>query len=929
MTETPSPQQIIEAAFRNASLGLLSIVDLFNTAAKLSEAGQKVLAIDLYRRWLSATSSPVAYAAQFNLAVLLSETGDDAGAEGTYRAALAQNPAFCEAYLNLGTLLERLKRPEEALEQWRKVLDVARPEAAAEKTHHLQALNNLGRLLEILKRYPDAEDMLARSLRLDPAQPNVITHWVHLRQKQCKWPVYASAEIGIPEADLMDATSALAMLGASGDPAMQLKASRNFVEQKVIHDAPRLSGPAGYGHERLRIGYLSSDFCSHAVSILTAELYGLHDRKRVEVYGFDWSNEDGSPLRARVVGGFDHHVRIHALSDEDAARLIRAHEIDILVDLHGLTLGARPNILAYRPAPVQVTWLGLPGPTGQDAIDYVIADPFLLPPELEPYFTEQPLHMPRCFQINDRQRPIGPTPTRAACALPEDAFVYCAFNNNFKITPEVFDAWLRILKQVPGSVLWTVGDNEQVRTNLTRRAELAGIDPARIVFAGRVPPADYLARFRVADLFLDTNPFNGGTTVSDALWACLPVLTWTGHTFSARMGGSLLRAVDLPELITYSLADYEAKAVELGRDPQRARALRRHLEEHRMSCALFDSPRFVRDLEDAFERIAIRGVPRPAAAPARRAEDSRLPLVSVLIPTHNRPDYAELALKSALAQSWANTEIVISDNSDNEETRERFAPYLERHPNIVYLRAPGLSPLENFHNCYDHSQGDYLNYLMDDDLWHPQKLERMMSLMLVQPTIGLVTSFRQLIDGDGNFMAPIPGTERLFDKETLIGGRSLGEMILTNGQNLIGEPTTVLFRRSAVPGRFGMFMGRQYETMSDISTWLQILSTHDCVYVPEALSYFRIHGGQDQARGLPIRVRANVDWLQMLCDAHSHGAFLRNRDVVREMLTSKLTTCIWYLSSVREELKDLKPKMFALDDLQGVVQQALAILFAK
>ncbi|HZX25676.1 MAG TPA: glycosyltransferase [Telluria sp.] len=927
MSETPSPQQIIEAAFRNASLGVLTIVDLFNTAAKLGEGNQKALAIDLYRRWLAATASPVAYAAQFNLGVLLSDTGDLAGAEGAYRAAIAQNPAFCEGYLNLGTLLERLKRQDEALEQWRKVLEVSSPDVASEKTHYISALNNLGRLLEILKRYPDAEDMLARSLRIDPKQPNVITHWVHLRQKQCKWPVYASAEIGIPEAELMDATSALAMLGASGDPAMQLRASRNFVEAKVIKDAPRLSSPNGYGHERLRIGYLSSDFCSHAVSILTAELYGLHDRKRVEVYGFDWSNEDGSPLRARVVGGFDHHVRIHALTDEDAARLIRAHEIDILVDLHGLTSGARPNILAYHPAPVQVTWLGLPGPTGQDAIDYVITDEFLLPPELEPFFTEKPLHMPRCFQINDRQRPIGPKPTREACGLPQDAFVYAAFNNNFKITPEVFDAWMRILKRVPGSVLWTVADNEQVRNNLARRAELAGVNPQRIVFAARVMPADYLARFQVADLFLDTNPFNGGTTVSDALWACLPVLTWTGRTFSARMGGSLLRAVDMPELITYNLTDYENKAVELGKDRKQAAALRRRLEENRLTCALFDSPRFVRDLEDKFERIAIRGTPRPASA--RRTDDSKLPLVSILIPTHNRPDYAELALKSVLAQTWPHTEIVISDNSTNEETRERFAPYLAQHPNIVYLRSPGLSPLENFHNCYDNSQGEYVNYLMDDDLWHPQKLERMMSLMLVQPTIGLVTSFRQLIDGQGNFMAPIPGTERLFDTETLIGGRSLGEMLLTNGDNLIGEPTTVLFRRSAVPGKFGMFMGRQYETLSDIATWLQILTTHDCVYVPEALSYFRIHGGQDQARGLPIRVRASVDWLQMLCDAHEQGAFLRNRDLVRGMLTTKLASCIWYLSSVREELKSLEPKMFSLSNFQGVVQQALAILFAK
>jgi predicted O-linked N-acetylglucosamine transferase (SPINDLY family)/glycosyltransferase involved in cell wall biosynthesis len=916
----------MSTALQQASSGAMTIVELFNEATALSEGGKRDDAITLYRTWLAATPSPIAFAAWFNLGVLLSDTGDTGGAEAAYRMAIAVNPKFCEAYLNLGTLLERLKRPAESLETWRQVLGFASPDVPAERAHYISAVNNLGRLLEIQKDYPAAEDMLARSLRIDPKQPNVITHWVHLRQKQCKWPVYAAGDIGISEQELMEATSALAMLGASGDPAWQLKAARNFVQQKVIKDAPRLSGPTGYGHERLRIGYLSSDFCSHAVSILTAELYGLHDRSRVEVYGFDWSNEDGSPLRARVVGGFDHHVRIHTLTDEDAARLIRAHEIDILVDLHGLTSGARPNILAYRPAPVQVTWLGLPGPTGQDGIDYVISDPFVLPPELEPFFTEKPLHMPRCFQINDRARPIGTMPTREACGLPETAFVYCAFNNSFKVTPEVFDTWMRILHRVPDSVLWVVGDNEQVRTNLARRAELAGIAPARVVFANRVPPHEYLARFQVADLSLDTMPFGGGTTASDALWAGLPILTCAGRTFSSRMAGSLLQAVDMPELITYDLAAYEEKAVQLGLDRAYAAGLKERLRANRDTCALFDSPRFVRDLEDKFEQIAIRGTRSGAKRAPRGKPDSKLPLVSILIPTHNRPDYAELALKCALGQTWENTEIIISDNSTDELTRERFAPYVEQNPNIVYLRAPGLPPLQNFLNCFENSQGEFVNYLMDDDLWHPQKIERMMSFMLVQPTIGLVTSFRQLIDGDGNYMAQIPGTERLFDTETLIGGRSLGEMILTNGQNMVGEPTTALWRRSAIGEKFGMFMGRQYDTLSDVATWLQILSSHDCVYLPEALSYFRIHGGQDQARGLTIRVRSNIDWLQLLCDAHEHGAFMRNRSTIKEMLTSKVTTCIWYLSSVSD---DLKPDTFQLPYLQSVVQQALGILLKK
>ncbi|MES2299256.1 MAG: glycosyltransferase [Pseudomonadota bacterium] len=925
---TPSLTDSTQQAFAIASQGTLPIIDLFQMAQRLGEMGEAAVAVELYRCWLKYTASPIAYAAQFNLAVLLSDENDLPGAEAAYRTAIAGNGRFSEAHLNLGTLLERMKRPDEALACWRAVLEYLNPETPADKAYYLQALNNLGRLLEIRKDMPAAEEMMTRSLKIDPDQKHVITHWVHLRQKQCKWPVYNSSACGIPEETLMNATSALAMLSASGEPSQQLAASRRFVEDKVMRDAPRLSGPHGYDHERLRIGYLSSDFCSHAVSILTAELYGLHDRSKVEVFGFCWSHEDGSPLRARVIAGMDQHIRIGTLSDEEAARLIRSHEIDILVDLHGLTLGARPNILAYRPAPVQITWLGLPGPTAMPEIDYVIADPFVLPPELEPYFTEKPLHMPRTFQINDRQRIIGPCPTRQSCSLPSDAFVFCAFNNNFKFSPEVFDTWMRILKRTPGSVLWMVADATEVRTNLGRQAELAGVDKERLLFAERVAPADYLARYQVADLFLDTVPFNGGTTASDALWAGLPVLTCTGRTFSSRMAGSLLMAVDLPELITYNLRDYEEKAVSLALERDRAATMKRQLVEKRMTCALFDSVQFVRDLEERYAKVAIKGRPHAHKKVSTRLAGnagSVLPLVSILIPTHNRPDYCELALKSVLAQGWDNLDIVISDNSDDELTRERLAPYVAKHANINYMRVPGLSARENFSNAYDQGQGEYVNYLMDDDLYHPTKIERMMSFMLTDPNIGIVTSFRQLIDAEGRHLAPISGTERMFETETRVGGNSLGKLLLTNGQNLIGEPTTALVRKSALEEQFGVFLGREYNVLSDVATWLAVLSRHDCVYLPEALSYFRLHGGQDQ-RGNRIRIHSNVDWLQLLCDAIEHKRFMSNREAADEVLSSKLITSMWYLSSVRDEIKE---GGFDVEGILGLIRQGTRLLLAK
>ena len=302
---------------------------------------------------------------------------------------------------------------------------------------------------------------------------------------------------------------------------------------------------------------------------------------------------------------------------------------------------------------------------------------------------------------------------------------------------------------------------------------------------------------------------------------------------------------------------------------------------------------------------------------------SGLPLVSILIPTHNRPDYAELALQSALAQTYPHIEIVVNDNSGDALTEERFAPYLARHAHIHYVRVPQCGPMENFQACYERARGEYVNYLMDDDLFHPEKIQKMMSFMLAKPGIGMVASFRQLIDAHGAEMAPITGTERTFQVDTLIAGRSLGTMILSNGHNMVGEPTTVLFRKSDMGPRFGCYQGKQYSTLSDVATWLSILSHKDCVYLPDALSYFRIHGGQDQ-RSNGIKIKANVEWLEMYCDALASQQFLTDRAVATDLLGSKLGTCMWFLTSVRDEVK---AGAYPLNRIQAVLQQATSILF--
>ena len=300
-----------------------------------------------------------------------------------------------------------------------------------------------------------------------------------------------------------------------------------------------------------------------------------------------------------------------------------------------------------------------------------------------------------------------------------------------------------------------------------------------------------------------------------------------------------------------------------------------------------------------------------------------LPLVSILIPTHNRPDYAELALQSALAQTYPHIEIIVNDNSDDTLTQERFAPYLACHPHIRYARVPGCGAMENFHHCFTRSEGEYVNYLMDDDLFHPEKIQKMMSFMLAKPSIGLVTSFRQLIDAQGRHLAPIAGTERTFEVDTLVGGRSLGNMILSNGQNMIGEPTTVLFRKSDAGAQFGRFCGKQYTTLSDVATWLSVLSHKDCVYLPEALSYFRMHGGQDQ-RSNGIKIKANIEWLELFADAHEQQKFMTDPAVAHELLSSKLLTCIWFLLPLREEVK---AGAYSVMRLQAVLEHVTAILF--
>ena len=587
-------------AVLNVSAPPLTLADLVNEAQRLQQAGRTEAAVVLYQQWVQDGPQGMRHVAFFNLGTLLGALQRTAEAEAAYRSAVALQPDFPHARLNLGHLLERGGQHEAALTEWRAVIG-ANP-ATDLKVH---AWNNMGRLLEQLRRYPEAEAALKDSLLLDPTQSSVIQHYVHLRQKQCAWPVYQP--VGNAGANrLLQGTSLLAMMGLSDDPALQLLSAVRFANDRVPKGAVvplHSTMPPRTG--KIKIGYLSGDLHMHAVGLLTPELFELHDRNKFEVWAFCWTPESDQPQRRRIVRSMDHLVRLGGVDDTTAAKLIAQAGIDVLVDLQGLTNGARPAILGHRAAPIQVSYLGLPGTSGLPGVDWILSDRYVLPPDLEPYCTERPLHVPHCYQVSDRQREVAPRPARSTYGLPDDAVVYCSFNNNHKFTPEVFGAWMRILQQVPDSVLWLLSDNDTARENMLRQADAHAVARHRLIFAPRVAPPEYLARFQCADLVLDTFPYNAGTTASDALWMGTPIVTLSGRTYISRMAGSLLSAVGLPELATTTLADYERLAVLLGRQPARIASYKRYLAEHGRTSPLFDIPQLVRNIESQFERLAL------------------------------------------------------------------------------------------------------------------------------------------------------------------------------------------------------------------------------------------------------------------------------------------------------------------------------------
>lgn len=555
--------------------------------------------IAAYRAWLGANpASPQRFAAWFNLGVLLLQSGDRPSAMVAYRHALALKPDLYQASVNLGLALEAEGRQAEALATWDAALQ---PDEA-----RIPLLNHRGRLLETQKRYAEAEQSLRASLLLRPDQPDVIQHWSHLRQKGCIWPLQGDGIPGLDADALTLKGGPLGALALTDDPALQRRIGEAWIARKVPPAPQHLAPPRGYAHDRIRIGYLSSDFCRHAMGFLIVELLERHDRTRFEVFGYCSTPEDGSPIRRRILAALDHHVPVGHLADEAAARRIRADEIDILVDLNGLTHGARLGVLRWKPAPVQATYLGYVGPVPLPELDWMICDGIVVPPDQQDRYAPRPLPLDGLYQANDSRTPDLPATSRTEEGLPADTFLLCCFNNFYKITPAVFGAWTEILRRVPNAILWLTEDNPTGIANLRRHASEAGVAPDRLHFATRCDPARYLARLGLADLFLDTFPYNAGTVASDALRMGLPIVTLAGRSFASRMAASLLTAVGLTEGIATSLDGYVARAVAHATDPALHARARAALAGEAWPRGIGDTGAFTARMEAAFERIRLR-----------------------------------------------------------------------------------------------------------------------------------------------------------------------------------------------------------------------------------------------------------------------------------------------------------------------------------
>jgi protein O-GlcNAc transferase len=531
--------------------------------------------------------------ALINCGVAAQHLGRPAEALAAYDLALAASPQSVTVLRNRGEVLRELGRHVVALANFDLLIAISPKDA--------DALYGRGEVLRALGRHDEALAAFEQALAIAPSHAGAVGGAAFAALNACDW-TNAQRLTGsiLPRVEAGMVVSPFVLLNLTDSPRLHLIGAKNYVRDQIKLPPAPFRRESSWRQDKIKIAYLSGDFRQHALAHLASELFERHDRARFEVIGVSYGMDDGSPSRERFVKAFDAFHDVRTIGDPDAAKLIYELRADILVDLNGYTAGCRPQILAWRPAPIAVNFVGYPGTMGAAFVDYIIADDVVLPFDQQAFYTERIVHLPHCFQPNDSQRKIAAdTPTREAAGLPEKGFVFCCFNNSYKITAAMFDVWIGLLSQVNDSVLWLLRGSDSAERSLRLEATARGIDPMRLVFAPRIEPAEHLARHRLADLFLDTLPYNAHTTGSDALWAGLPVVTVTGNTFAGRVGASLLKAVGLGDLVTPDLAAYKALALRLASEPEALAGCKKRLEQ-RFTAPLFATERYVRHLEAAY-----------------------------------------------------------------------------------------------------------------------------------------------------------------------------------------------------------------------------------------------------------------------------------------------------------------------------------------
>jgi len=536
--------------------------------------------------------------AWYNLGIALTGLKRYEEAIAHYDKAISLRPDYLDAWMNKGVTLQSLKRLDEAIDHYDKLLKL--------KPDYSDAYSNKGNTLFELKRYREALAQYEKALTFNPSINWIAGDALHTAMKISGWSdidirlskITSQVSLG------QKAINPFAFLALIDDPLLHKQAADIYVQSKHPFNPSLNAISKCLNHQKIRIAYFSPDFRNHPVACLAAELFELHDQDRFEIFAFSSGGDDGSSLHLRLRAAFNHFIDIRNMSDLDVAVLARKLEIDIAIDLGGHTSDSRTGVFAYRVAPIQINYLGYPGTMGAEYMDYIIADNTLIPKNAHQFYSEKIIYLPGSYQVNDRRRTIANKKfTREELGLPDQGFVFCCFNNNYKILPKTFDSWMRILQAVSGSVLWLFEDNSLATENLKLEASKRGVDPARLIFANRLELPEHLARHQQADLFLDTWPYNAHTTASDALWTGLPIVSLAGKSFASRVGASLLNAIGLPELVVNKQEQYELLAIELAQNPDKLRLIKKRLGENRATTSLFNTALFVKNIETAYIKI--------------------------------------------------------------------------------------------------------------------------------------------------------------------------------------------------------------------------------------------------------------------------------------------------------------------------------------